>query len=80
MITRKWGKYPQKIFYIGMTYRRDFSKRLSEHMYWLSQVISNVKVRLGYPVEKSHSYKRLRDAESLLIYVYEPLEVSKYEK
>ncbi|MFQ6076008.1 MAG: hypothetical protein ACE5Z5_07730 [Candidatus Bathyarchaeia archaeon] len=31
MITRRWGKYPEKILYIGMTYKKEFSQRLTEH-------------------------------------------------
>lgn len=73
MITRKWGKYAEKILYIGMTYRRDFAQRFSEHWRdWLSEVIGTVKVRVGYLHEKKSSEKRLRDVENLIIYVYEP--------
>ena len=33
MITRKWGEYPEKILYIGLTYRQDLSTRLSQHQW-----------------------------------------------
>ena len=72
MMTRKWGKFREKILYIGITYRQDFSTRLSQHSFWLDEVIGRVKVRLGYLQEKSSSFKRLCDVESFLLYVYEP--------
>lgn len=55
-----------------MTYSRDFSQRLSEHLYWLFQVIGKAKVRVGYLVEQRRSRKRLKDVESFLIFAYQP--------
>jgi len=72
MITRRIGSYAEKILYIGITYARTFAKRLKEHSYWLSDLRGKVKVRLGYLKEKRPSYQRLRDVESLLLFVCEP--------
>ena len=71
MITRRWGEYPEKILYIGLTYSQDFSTRLSQHT-WVYDEIGTLKVRVGYLLEKRSSEKRLRDVENLLIYVYQP--------
>lgn len=71
MITRKWGDFPDKILWIGMTYKQDFSTRLDQHR-WLDNEIGTLKVRVGYLVEKRPSEKRLRHVENLLICVYQP--------
>ena len=72
MITRKWGAGREKILYIGLTYYQDFSTRLSQHQYWISKLRGPVKVRVGYPVEKARSERRLKDIENLLICWHEP--------
>ena len=73
MITRKWGDYPEKILYIGMTYLRDFSQRLYRHrLDWLYEVKGTVKVRIGYLSEERSSEKRLSDVENLLICWHSP--------
>ena len=72
MITRKWGEYPEKILYIGLTYYQDFSTRLSQHQWWLSTIRGTVKVRVGYLIEDRSSEKRLRDVENLLICWHSP--------
>lgn len=73
MITRKWGKYPEKILYIGMTYKGDFSQRLSAHKRdWLWAIKGTVKVRVGYLQEERSSKKRLKDVENLEICWHSP--------
>ena len=72
MITRKWGEYPEKILYIGLTYYQDFSTRLSQHEWWLSGIRGTAKVRVGYLIENRSSEKRFRDVENLLICWHSP--------
>ena len=72
MVTRKWGEYSEKILYIGLTYRQDFSTRLSQHQSWLSITKGTVKVRVGYLIENRSSEKRLKDVENLLICWHRP--------
>jgi hypothetical protein len=72
MITRKWGDYPEKILYIGLTYYQDFSTRLSQHQWWLSKERGTIKVRVGYLQERRSSEKRLKDVENLLICWHSP--------
>jgi hypothetical protein len=66
MITRKWGEGPEKILYVGLTYRQDLGTRLSQHQ-WLPTTRGNVRVRIGYLIERRPSGKRLKDVENLLI-------------
>jgi hypothetical protein len=72
MITRKWGKYPEKVLYVGLTYLQDFSTRLSQHKWWLSITRGTIKIRVGYLIENRASEKRLKDVENLLICWYGP--------
>ena len=72
MITRRWGEYSEKILYIGLTYRQDFSTRLSQHQWWLSNTRGTIKVRVGYLREEKSSEKRLKDVENLLICWHRP--------
>ena len=81
MITRLWGENSETLLYIGSVYGRDywrcFADRLAEHKSWLNERRGQIQARIGkirLRGNKRASYKRTKDVESLLIYVYQPLE------
>lgn len=79
MITRVWGAYsgnehPEKVLYIGKTFRT-FSQRIAEHQaYWIPELRGKIFVRFGTISPNTYDNKLLEDIESVLIYHEQPEE------